>query len=174
YNGWEREDYRNTWPDVWKVTVEKLTRSGSTYFWWGALLLLPGVPFGFLDRKMRLPLLMFLLGTAGFLVLIWSMPHYAAAVTCVIFLFLVQAIRHLRTIRPGGRPLGRALSWAAILLLATDVGFSVQQHVCDHLDWTCKGDPSRAVIAKKLADTPGDRKSTRLNSSHVSISYAVF
>src|SRR5213593_2785655 len=64
YNGWEREDYRNTWPDVWKVTVEKLTRSGSTYFWWGALLLLPGVPFGFLDRKMRLPLLMFLLGTA--------------------------------------------------------------------------------------------------------------
>ena len=155
YNGWEREDYRNTWPDVWKVTVEKLTRSGSTYFWWGALLLLPGVPFGFLDRKMRLPLLIFLLGTAGFLVLIWSMPHYAAAVTCVIFLFLVQAIRHLRTIRPGGRPLGRALSWAAILLLATDVGLSVQQHVCDHLDWACKGDPSRAVIAKKLADTPG-------------------
>jgi len=155
YNGWEREDYRNTWPDVWKVTVEKLTRSGSTYFWWGALLLLPGLPFAFLDRKMRLPLLIFLLGTAGFLVLIWSMPHYAAAVTCVIFLFLVQAIRHLRTIRPGGRPLGHALSWAVALLLATDVGFSVQQHVCDHLDWTCKGDPSRAVIAKKLAGTPG-------------------
>src|SRR5881275_2096869 len=21
YNGWEREDYQNTWPDVWKVTV---------------------------------------------------------------------------------------------------------------------------------------------------------
>ena len=155
YNGWEREDYRNTWPDVWKVTAEKLTRSGSTYFWWGALLLLPGLPFAFLDRKMRLPLLIFLLGTAGFLVLIWSMPHYAAALTSLIFLLLVQAIRHLRNIRPGGRPLGLALSWATILLLAIDVGFSAQQHVCDHLDWTCKGDPSRALIAKKLADTPG-------------------
>ena len=155
YNGWEREDYRNTWPDVWKVTVEKLTRSGSTYFWWGALLLLPGLPFAFFDRKMRFPLLMFLLGTSGFLLLIWSMPHYAAPLTSLIFLLLVQAIRHLRTIRPGGRPLGHALSWAAILLLATNVGFSVQQHVCDHLDWACKGDPSRAVIAKKLAGTPG-------------------
>ena len=155
YNGWEREDYRNTWPDVWKVTAEKLTRSGSTYFWWGTLLLLPGLPFVFLDRKVRLPLLIFLLGTAGFLVLIWSMPHYAAALTSLILLLLVQAIRHLRTIRLGGRPLGRALSWAVVLLLATNVGFSVQQHVCDHLDWTCKGDPSRAVIAKKLAHTPG-------------------
>src|SRR5216684_1701305 len=84
YNGWEREHYQNTWPDVWKVSAEKLTRSGSTYFWWGALLLLPGLPFVFFDRKMRLPILIFLLGTAGFLLSIWSMPHYAAPLTCVI------------------------------------------------------------------------------------------
>jgi hypothetical protein len=155
YNGWEREDYRNTWPDVWKVTAEKLTRSGSTYFWWGALLLLPGLYFAFFDRKMRMPILIFLLGTAGFLVLIWSMPHYAAAMTCVIFLLLVQATRHLRTIRLGGHPLGIALSWAVILLLAIDVGLSVKRHVCDHLQMTCAGDPSRAAIAKKLAQTPG-------------------
>src|SRR5207245_4127279 len=112
YNGWEREDYRNTWPDVWKVTAEKLTRSASTYFWWGALLLLPGLPFAFLDRKMRFPLLMVLLGTSGFLLLIWSMPHYAARLTFLIFLFLVLAIGHLRTIAPGGGRLGRALSWS--------------------------------------------------------------
>src|SRR5207253_10638114 len=30
------------------------------------------------------------------------------------------------------------------------------------------------VLSKSLDDTPGDRKSTRLNSSHVAISYAVF
>jgi len=155
YNGWEREDYRNTWPDVWKVTAEKFTRSGSTYFWWGALLLLPGLYFVFFDRKMRMPILIFLLGTAGFLVLIWSMPHYAAAMTCVIFLLLVQATRHLGTIRLGGHPLGIALSWAVILLLAIDVGLSVKRHVCDHLQMTCAGDPSRAAIAKKLAQTPG-------------------
>jgi len=155
YNGWEREDYQNTWPDVWKVSAEKLTRSGSTYFWWGALLLLPGLPFVFFDRKMRVPILIFLLGTAAFLTSIWSFPHYAAPLTCVIFLLLVQAIRHLRSIRLGGRPLGLALSWAIIYLLAADVGFSVPRHICDQLDWTCKGDPSRAAIGKKLSDTPG-------------------
>ena len=104
---------------------------------------------------MRLPILIFLLGTVGFLVLIWSMPHYAATLTGVIFLLLVQAMRHLRTIRLGGRPLGLALSWAIFYLLATDVGFSIARHVCDQLEWTCKGDPSRAAIGKKLSQTPG-------------------
>ena len=155
YNGWEREDYDNTWRSVWKVSAEKLTRSGSTYTWWGALLLLPGLPFAFFDRKMRLPALIFLLGTSGILVLIWSMPHYAATLTCVIFLLLVQAIRHLRTIRLLGRPLGLALSWAIFYLLATDVGFYVPRHLCDQLEWTCKGDPSQAAIGKKLSNTPG-------------------
>jgi hypothetical protein len=155
YNGWEREDYQNTWQDVGKVSVEKLTRGGSTYFWWGALLLLPGLPFVFFDGKMRLPILIFLLGTAGFLVLIWSMPHYAAALTCVIFLLLVQAIRHLRTIRFLGHPLGLAVSWAVFFLLVADAGLSVMNRACDPLEWTCKGDPSRAAIAKTLLNTPG-------------------
>src|SRR6266446_2307823 len=155
YNSWEREDYQNTWRDVRKVSVEKLTRSGSTYFWWGALLLLPALPFVFFDRKMRLPILIFLMGAAAFLVLIWSMPHYAASLTCVIFLLLVQAIRHLRTIRLGGRPIGLALSWAIIYLLAIDAGFSVPRHLCDQLEWTCKGDPSRTVIGEKLSEISG-------------------
>jgi hypothetical protein len=156
YNGWEREDYQNTWPDARKVTAEKLERIGSTYFWWGALLLVPGLPFVFFDRRMRLPMLIFLMGTVGCLALIWSMPHYAAPLTCVISLLLVQAIRHLRTIRIGGRPLGLALSWAIICCLATDVGLSVRHRVCDPLEWTCQGDPSRAVIAKTLSNSPGE------------------
>ncbi len=155
YNGWEREDYKNTWADVRKVSAEKLDRIGSTYFWWGALLLLPGLPFVFFDRKMLLPMLIFLMGTVGCLALIWSFPHYASPLTCVIFLLLVQAIRHLRTIRLAGRPLGLALSWAIFYLLATDVVLSVKNHVCDPLQWTCQGDPSRAAIAKTLSNTPG-------------------
>jgi len=73
----------------------------------------------------------------------------------VIFLLLVQAIRHLRTMRLAGRPLGLALSWAVFYLLATDVVLSVKNHVCDPLQWTCQGDPSRAAIAKTLSNTPG-------------------
>jgi hypothetical protein len=155
YNGWEREDYQNTWQDFWRVSAEKLTRGGSTYFWWGALLLLPGLPFVFLDRRMRLPILIFLIGTAGFLALIWSFPHYAAPLTCVIILLLVQAIRHLRTMKLARRPIGLALSWAAVCLLAVDVAASASHHLCDRLDWMCAGDPSRAAIAEKLYRTPG-------------------
>jgi hypothetical protein len=155
YNGWEREDYRNSWRGVWNVSAEKLKRSGSTYFWWGAVLLLPGVPFVLFNRKMRLPLVISLLGAVGYLALIWSFPHYAAPLTCVIFLLLVEAIRHLRAMSFGGRPLGLALSWAVFFLLAADVGFSVRRHRCDPLAWTCQGDPSRAAIADKLSRTPG-------------------
>jgi hypothetical protein len=155
YNGWERDDYQNTWQDARRVSIEKLTRGGSTYFWWGELLLLPALPFVFRDRKMRLPLLIFLLGTAAYLTSIWSFPHYVAPLTCVIFLLLVQAVRHLRTFRLRGRPLGLALSWAVVCLLATEVTFSVRNHICDPLEWTCEGDPSRAVIAETLSHTPG-------------------
>ena len=117
--------------------------------------LLPALPFVFRDRKMRLPLLIFLLGTVAYLTSIWSFPHYAAPLTCVIFLLLVQAIRHLRTMRLGRRPVGLALSWAVVFLLATEIGFSIRHHICDPLEWTCQGDPSRAAIAAKLSQMPG-------------------
>lgn len=155
YNGWEREDYQNTWSDVWRVSGEKLTRGGSTYFWWGALLLLPGIPYVFLDRRMRIPTLIFSLTCLGFLSLIWSFPHYAAPVACVIILMLLQAIRHLRWMRVAGRPIGLALSWAAIVLLIADVSIRASHRNCDPLEWTCQGDPSRAAIGEKLSHTPG-------------------
>jgi hypothetical protein len=155
YNGWEHEDYQNAWPDVWKVSSLKLSRSGSTYFWWGLLLLLPGLAFTLRDRKMRVPISIFLLGAAGFLALIWSFPHYAAPLTCVIFLLIVQAIRHVHTMRLAGWPIGIALSWATVCLLVIDVGIGVANHRCDPLEWTCQGDPSRALIARKLSQTPG-------------------
>jgi len=155
YNDWEHEDYNNTWQDIKRVSLEKVDRGGSSYFWWGALLLLPGLPFVFRDRKMRLPLVTLFLGIAAFFSLIWSFPHYAAPTTSVLYLVIVQAIRHLRTIRPARRPLGATLSWAIVILLAVDIGISVEHRICDPLEWTCQGDPSRAIIARDLAKAPG-------------------
>jgi len=155
YGGWELENYNNSWRDVWRVTAEKLTRSGSTYFWWGALLLLPGLPFAFFDRKMRLPLAIFLIVTVGFFLVIWSMPHYAAPMTCVVVLLLVQAIRHARTMKVFGRPVGAAVSRAAVMLLAVDMALGVAHRVCDPLRWACAGDPSRAAIIERLSHAPG-------------------
>ena len=155
YNGWERENYDNTWADVLRVSKEKIHRCAITYFWVGELLALPAIPFLFRDRKMRLLIATLLVVTVGVFCVIWSHAHYAAPVTCVIFALTVQAIRHLRTMRIGYRPVGLALSRAIVLLLALDTGIYVSRHICSPLPWTCQGDPSRAVIAEKLQQTPG-------------------
>jgi hypothetical protein len=76
-------------------------------------------------------------------------------VTCVIFLLLVQAIRHLRTMKVRGRPLGAALSRAAVFLLAVSTAVAVAHGACDPLNWACHGDPSRVAITEKLSRTPG-------------------
>jgi len=155
YNGWEREDYANTWADFWRVSAEKGVRFGSTYFWWGAMLLLPGLAFVFRDKKMRLLLAILFIVIPGLFVVIWSMPHYAAPLTCVIFALLVQAMRHLQTMRIAGRPIGTALSGAAVFLLLTDTTTAVQRRACDGLLWTCEGDQSREIIQKELSRRPG-------------------
>jgi len=104
---------------------------------------------------MRLPILIFLLGTAGFLALIWSMPHYAAPLTGVIFLLLIQAMRHLRTIRLGGRPLGLALSWA-IFTFWQPMLVSLSRASLRPIGMDLPGmTQCRAAIGKRLFQTPG-------------------
>jgi hypothetical protein len=155
YNGWERENYRHTWEDAWRVSLEKLNRGSHTFFWWGAILLAPGGPFVLRDKKMRLLLATIFIGALGVFAVIWSFAHYAAPFTCVIVALLVQSIRHLRTIAVTNWPLGRWLSRAAILLLCIETGFYAARHQCDPLDWTCQGDPSRATIQNRLSHEPG-------------------
>jgi hypothetical protein len=121
----------------------------------GLLLALPGVPYALRDRKMRLPIVALAIVAAGLFSVVWSAAHYAAPITCVLLLLIVQAVRHLRTMRWHGRPLGIALSRALVLCLLFDTVFYVAQGVCDPLFWPCEGDPSRAAIEKKLEHTPG-------------------
>jgi hypothetical protein len=155
YNGWERENYSTDWESIRRVSWEKLFRCGITYFWPGLLLALPAVPFALRDRKMRLPLISVILTLLGVAVVIWSNAHYAAPLTCALYLLVVQTIRHLRTMRIRARPVGLALSRAVVLLLVLDTGINVGRGVCDTLRWPCEGDVSRQAIADKLAATPG-------------------
>jgi hypothetical protein len=155
YNGWMREQYHSNWQDVLAVTAQKIGRMGAEFFWPGAILLLPSLLVALRDRRMRLPAIALMVCLAGIFSVIWSAPHYAAPVICVIFLLLVQAIRRLRTVRLRQRPVGLALCWAAVCLLAIQVGANASKHQCDPMAWTCKGDPSREVIKEKLLHTPG-------------------
>jgi len=155
YNGWEREDYQTTWKDALDVTVEKVARLGVELFWPGALFLIPGLPFAFRDRKMRLLVVTLVLVVAAVFVVIWSAPHYAAPITCVVYALLVQAVRHLRTNKWKSRSLGVALSRALVVLLVLETGVNVGRRACDPMWWTCTGDPSRVAVMKRLMDTPG-------------------
>ncbi|MDP9339246.1 MAG: hypothetical protein M3P45_10300 [Acidobacteriota bacterium] len=155
YNGWERENYQRTWDGAKRVSKEKLGRLGNTFFWWGAVLLLPGLPFALRDKKMRLSVATLLIGTLGVFAVVWSFPHYAAPFTCVIVALLVQSLRHVRVTHIAGWPLGKWFARAAVLLLFVDTTALVAHRQCDSLHWSCQGDPSRAVIQTKLCQTPG-------------------
>jgi hypothetical protein len=155
YNGWERENYRNTWADLRRVSWEKIQRYSNAYFWPGLVLALPALPFALRDRKMRLPWVTLAVGTFAVFSVIWSNAHYAAPFTSVIYLWIVQMIRHLRVMRIRARPVGRALSRTVVLLLLLDVAADGRIRRCDPLPWTCEGDVSRLVIIDKLHHQPG-------------------
>ncbi len=155
YNGWEREDYQTTWKDALAVTAEKVARLGVVLFWPGVLFLLPALPFAFRDRRMRLLVVTFFVCVAGVFAVIWSAPHYAAPITCVVYALLAQSVRHLRTMKWNARPVGVGLSRALVVLLVLSTGVNVARHSCDPLWWTCTGDPSRVAVMKQLLDTPG-------------------
>ena len=104
---------------------------------------------------MRFPIVALALVLIGVFSVVWSAAHYAAPVTCVLFLLIVQTVRHLRTMRWRDHPVGIALSRALVICLVLDAGIFVARGICDPLFWPCEGDPSRAVIAKKLEQTPG-------------------
>ena len=155
YNDWARDEYKNTWRDLWHVTKEKLVRCACAYFWVGAVLALPALPLALRGRKMRLLWITLFIGVVGVFVVIWSNAHYAAPFTVVVLALVAQSIRHLRVMRFGGRPIGVALSRAIVVLLALDMTVAVFRGMCDPLLWPCEGDPSRVAIADKLEHTPG-------------------
>jgi hypothetical protein len=155
HNNWERNNYNNTWPDILRVSKEKVVRYGLTYFWIGVLLAVPAFPFLFRDRKIRLLLMIFLLVSVGSFSVVWSNAHYAAPATCIVFTLIVQVIRHLRTMRVGGRSVGIALSRAIVFLLVLDIGVNTRRGICDPLEWACLGNRARAAIGEKLQHTSG-------------------
>ena len=78
---------------------------------------------------MRLLVASLIVALVGVFVVIWSAPHYAAPVTCVLYALLVQSVRHLRIWKWKSRPLGLALSRALLILLVLETGVNVARRV---------------------------------------------
>lgn len=155
FNVWEREEYTRSWKGFVNVSLTKSIRFGSAFLWLGLVLVLPGLPFAFRDRKLRA--LWITLGCVVIAVylVVWSNAHYAAPATCLIFALVAQSLRHLRTMRSPRFAWGKALSRATIALLIVNTAIAAANHECDPLYWTCKADESRTLVLQRLQAEPG-------------------
>ena len=80
-------------------------------FFIGPILLAPlfTLPVVLRNRSSRFAGLVCAVLLLGLSVTTWMQPHYAAPITCLVVLLVVQGLRHLRFWRPGGRPVGAVL-----------------------------------------------------------------
>ena len=125
------------------------------------LLLRPGSLFG---RKRAVLMLAFLFVTAGIAVEIFSLnPHYYSPATCLIYAFVVQAMRSLRHARWFGKPSGlflvRAIPAIAVLLAvvrinAAPLGMRLTEWP---FNWSAcyTASPARSGMIARLNAQPG-------------------
>ncbi len=150
------EEYRTLGGAAYR-TWDKLV--GSWKFYCGPLFTIPllALPWILGDRKMRFPLLagaFFLLGLA---VETWTMPHYAAPATGLIYLLLLQCMRHLRLWHWRGQPTGvalvRAIPAIACAMVLLRVG-TAAAHAQIEPAWP-RGNLDRVAVTRQLDAMPG-------------------
>ncbi|HYM06642.1 MAG TPA: hypothetical protein VEU11_08795 [Terriglobales bacterium] len=89
-----------------------LAKAGISLFFFFGFLLMPALcflPWTLRDRRMRFVVVAIALLAAGLAVNFYMFPHYAAPGTALIYILLVQCLRHLRVWRPARQPVGRFL-----------------------------------------------------------------
>ena len=128
-------------------------------FYLGPVLTIPllALPWAFRDRRMRFPLLagiVFLLATT---VETWTSPHYLAAATGLLYLVLMQCIRHLRLWRRRGQPVGAGIVRVIPVICCAMIVLrlaAVVARVPIEGAWP-RGNLERAAIANQLEHSPG-------------------
>jgi hypothetical protein len=112
-------------------------------FYLGPILSLPlfaaaaTAPYGFgwkqLDSNTRFLSLSAAIFAAGLAVEVFSFPHYAAPITCIILALVLLAMRELRSRQYHGKPFGlsltRAIPALCLLILALQAGFAFAMHI---------------------------------------------
>jgi len=161
YNGWVRDNFHGSARDILRVSWEKVRAYPSAFLWTGSLPILVALPLVLRDRKMRLLVVEVATCGLGLFLVVYSLAHYAAPLTCVIYALLVQATRHLRTVRWKDRPVGIALSRAAVVLLVAVTAFNLYHVVRNPnhpYSWSsdrARGSDAKQRIEKFLAEKPG-------------------
>ena len=133
------------------------------YYFWLDLLVLPlpfvliALPCAARDRRMRVPWMIAGIFVAGLAIETWGLPHYSAPATALLYLFLMQCMRHLHWFRWRDKPVGLALVRAVSVVYVGTVVLRIAlaiAHVHPELEWQ-HGDMDRASIVQRLDAIPG-------------------
>jgi hypothetical protein len=131
--------------------------------WWsfylGPALTLPliALPWILRDRRIRFPLIVLAVFVAGLLPETWTLPHYFAPATALLYLILLQCMRHIRLW--GGR---RSTKGVAVVRMVVAVCCCmIVLRVCAAITHTAiepawpRGNLERAAIVQLLDHQPG-------------------
>ena len=109
------------------------------------------------DRRTRFPLIAGTVCIIGLMVETWMMPHYLAPATGLLYIVLVQCIRHLAQWNWRGRAVGlacvRAIPVICLAMVVIRVS-AVAAHTPIELPWP-RGNLERGAIQHALEKSPG-------------------
>jgi len=129
--------------------------------WWmfylGPLLSVPlvALPWAVRDRTMRFPLIALAAFGLGLAVETWTMPHYFAPATCLLYVLLLECMRHLGTWRRRQRTGAALVSLIPLIAIAMVVLriTAVAAHAQIEPAWP-RGNLERARIVRQLEREP--------------------
>jgi hypothetical protein len=122
-------------------------------FFFGSALTIPWItlPWVIRNKRMRFLAAQVVISMAGALAVSPFFPHHAAPLTTTLLILLMQAMRHLRLWKIGGRPVGVVLCRLIVLLTIGRVPYAVADHHREQSPWA----EDRARITRQLDSLPG-------------------
>jgi hypothetical protein len=161
-NFYERTEFKYYLDNRTFTGFMKQSTAKVAWFWrffLGPVLTVPllALPWAWRDRRIRFPLLALAAFLLGLAVETWFRPHYFAAATGLLYVVLLQCMRHLRLSRWRGKLLGPSLVRAIPLICFAIVVIrvtAIQAHAVIEDPWP-RGNIPRATILHSLENTPG-------------------
>jgi len=141
-------------------------------FYLGPALTIPVFAFPWIigDHKMRFPLIAGAVFIVGVAVESWMSPHYLAPALALLYLVVVQCMRHLRFWCWSGKPVGAALLSVIVLILCTMIILrltAIVARVQIEPEWP-RGNLGRARILRTLDSLAGQHLVlVRYEAAHV-------
>ena len=160
YAGWEVHEF-----DEARTVRGFIRRTGNKVlqlwrFYIGPAFSLPLLAFPWIlrDRRMRLALAAGVVFCLGWLVETWTFPHYVAPATGLVYLVLVQCMRHLRFFQRDGRPIGQVLVRSVPMICISMIVLrlaGIAAHAPLEPHWPV-GNLDRVGVVRQLSKIPGD------------------